>query len=258
MMNITKIIHNLSTARMEFQPSNGSVLNSFVVPYFIDKLDLRKISKTVALVGSRGSGKSTYIQYFSQATRFDAQRTNVDDSEFECIILYWKPDIAYCKGLKAGWLGDGAQQLFNIHATLSLLKELAHLVENVSHHFPELKTSLNEKGNFWRCVTTVVRKEISTIDSLNEWIMDYEYEVSTRLNPVSLEGMLSVEPKKTLIYLLESIRLDFEKFRFTSFKVFIDEFELLNEQQQNLINTYRKESNHQLNWNVAYKLNAKL
>lgn len=257
MVKVTQIIHKLSTARMEFQTSNGSVLNSFVVPFFIDKLDLRKISHTIALAGSRGSGKSTYIQYFSHSTRFDIGLSNVSEDEFECILLYWKPDIAYCQGLKSGWLGENALRFFSLHAALSLLQELAKLIKNISHHFPDLESSLNDHGNFWRCISNVTKNEISTVDTLNSWIMDYQYQVSTRLNPINLEGLLSIEPKQMLVYLIDSLRLDYEKFRATTFKIFIDEFELLNIEQQRLINTYRKESTQLLNWNVAYKHNAK-
>jgi len=256
-MKVIDIINKLSTARQEFQSSNGSVLNSFVVPFFIDKFDLRKISHSVALAGSRGSGKSTYIQYFSHATRFDKKHLNIKLEEFDCILLYWKPDITYCQGLKTNWLGDDALRFFSIHAALSLLQELANLVSNVSNHFPDLLSSLEQSGKFWSSVSKVTASSVEDIASLNAWIMDYKYEISTRLNPVNLDGILSIEPKQMLVYLTNALRLDYHRFNRTTFKVFIDEFELLTKEQQQVINTYRKESNQQLNWNVAYKLNSK-
>ena len=255
-MKITAIIHKLSTARMEFQ-TTGSVLNSFVVPFFVDKLDLRKVSHTVALAGSRGSGKSTYIQYFSHSTRFDKDLKNIKDEEFECILLYWKPDIAYCLGLISGWLGDTALHFFALQASLSLLNELAKMITNVSNHFPDLIVSLDNSGKFWKCVSKVTKEKINSLEALYSWISDYEYEISTRLNPLNTNNLLTVQPKQMLLYLIEALRSDYEKFKPTKFKVFIDEFELLNSEQQKLINTYRKESNQKLSWNVAYKLNAK-
>ncbi len=256
-MKVTDIIHQLSAARMEYQTTSGSVLNSFVVPFFIDKFDLRKTSHSIALAGSRGSGKSTYIQYFSHSTRFDKKNNNINEEEFDCIIFYWKPDIAYCQGLKTDWLGDSALRFFTVHASLSLLQELTNLLRNVNHHFPDLITALNKKGNFWKSISKVTKNEINNLEALNEWISDYKYEVSTRLNPINEDGLLSFEPQKMLIYILESLRLDYSHFAKTTFKVFIDEFELLNDQQQQLINTYRKESNKLLSWNVAYKINSK-
>ena len=256
-MKVIDIINKLSTARQEFQSANGSVLNSFVVPFFIEKFDLRKISHSIALAGSRGSGKSTYIQYFSHSTRFDKNNIDISEDEFDCILLYWKPDITYCQGLKVNWLGDDALRFFSIHAAISLLQEISNLISNISNHYPDLISSLNSKGRFWSSVTKVTQVDIDSLQALNTWIMDYKYEISTRLNPVNLDGILSIEPKQMLLYLTNALRLDYDKFRDTTFKVFIDEFELLNKEQQQVINTYRKESNQHLNWNVAYKLNSK-
>jgi len=256
-MQVIDILNKLSTARQEFQTTNGSVINSFVVPFFVDKFDLRKISKSIALAGSRGSGKSTYIQYFSHATRFDKERPLISDDEFECILLYWKPDITYCQGLKSNWLGDDALRFFSIHAALSLIQEISNLIRNVSNHYPELTSELKNKRTFWSRISRVTATDISDLKTLNTWLMDYKYEISTRLNPVNLDGILSIEPKQMLVYLTDALRLDFDKFEHTTFKVFVDEFELLTKEQQRVINSYRKESNKQLNWNVAYKLNSK-
>lgn len=256
-MQLIDIINKLSTARMEYQSSNGSVLNKFVVPFFINRLDLRNISHSIALVGSRGSGKSTYIQYFSHSTRFDKSRDNVEDSELDCILLYWKPDIAYCQGLKVNWLGDDALRFFCLHASLSIIDEISKLISGIQHHFSNLEKSLADKGNFWRAISRVAKTEISTLEQLNSWVMDYKYDLSSRLNPVNVEGLLSIEPKQMLDYLLRALRLDFDRFENTTFKIFVDEFELLTEEQQKVINTYRKESNNRLSWNVAYKFNAR-
>lgn len=242
---------------MEFQTLNGSVYHSFVVPFFIDSLDLRKISKSIALAGSRGSGKSTYIQYFSHATRFDKNKDNVNEEEFDCIILYWKPDIAYCQGLKEGWLGkEDAKRFFNLHAGLSLLKEFSRLIVNINYHFNDLVPELERNKTFWNNLSKATQSQLGSTNALDQWIMDYEYHISTRLNPLNSEGLLSIDPKYLLNYLTDSLRKDYKKFEKTSFKVFVDEFELLKADQQKIINTYRKESNQLLNWNVAYKLNS--
>lgn len=255
-VRLTEIINKLSSARMEFQSQSGSVYNSFVVPFFIDNLDLRKISKSIALAGSRGSGKSTYIQYFSHATRFDKNIDQVNEEEFDCIILYWKPDIAYCQGLKKGWLGEDSMRFFNLHASLSLLKELSKLISNIQYHFKDILIELDKNKTFWNNLSKALQTEITSTEILDGWIMDYEYHISTRLNPLNPDGLLSIDPKYLLKYLTEALRKDYKKLGSTKFKIFIDEFELLNIEQQKAINTYRKESDNLLNWNVAYKLNS--
>lgn len=256
-MKLIDVINKLSTARLEYHSSNGSVLNKFVVPYFIDRLDLRNISHSIALVGSRGSGKSTYIQYFSHSTRFDVSKMAVPQSEFECILFYWKPDIAYCQGLKPSWLGEHASRFFSLHASLSLLKEITSCIEKTTFHYPEINLGLEEGKRFWGAINKITQSDISSINELYRWISDYKYEISTRLNPVNVNGLLSIQPNPMMEYLLESLRSDCPIFKDTTFKIFVDEFELLNSEQQKLINTYRKESNLKLNWNVAYKSNAK-
>lgn len=257
-MRMIDVINKLSISRMEYQTSTGSVLDSFVVPFFIERFDLRKISQSVALVGSRGSGKSTYIQYFSHHTRFDRKKSKVDTNEFECVILYWKPDISYCQGLKENWLGAASNQFFCIHAAISLLSELNTLLKNCSYHCPSILQGLNSRERFWKSISRVVGENINSFNDVDEWISDYRYEVSTRLNPINTDGLISVEPKQMLMYLIDSIKHDCPEFSSTVFKVFIDEFELLNPNQQRLINTYRKESYADLVWNVAYKLNSSL
>lgn len=256
-LKIIDIINSLSTARMEHQTSNGSVLNKFVVPYFINRLDLRNISHSIALVGSRGSGKSTFIQYFSHSTRFDKKQSVVDMDEFKSILFYWKPDTSYCQGLNKEWLGSDAMYFFNLHASLSLIEEILQLLKNASYHFPEIVFELDSNKIFWKAIHKVTKQEIKTLECLEEWVSEYKYEVSTRLNPLNTEGLLSIQPKPMLNFLLDSLRKGSDFFKDTNFKVYIDEFELLNEDQQKLINTYRKESNKDINWNVAYKFNSK-
>lgn len=255
-MEFTKILNHLSSVRFESQSTNGSVLNKFVVPFFIDKLDLREISHSVALVGSRGSGKSTYIQSFSHATRFDQSLEKVDEDELKYLLLYWKPDIAYCQGLKENWMGEHALSFFMIHASLAMIEELTSCIKNVKYHFPQLDRDLTENRHFFDALSNITNKVINSLDDVFSWLEFAKYDVSTRLNPINVVDMIAIEPKGVVNYLLAEIKRDSSLLKNTLFKIFIDEFELLNVDQQKLINTYRKESNKQLSWNVAYKSNA--
>jgi hypothetical protein len=255
-MKVIELLNKLSTARMEYQSSSHSVLNNFVVPYFIDNCDLRASSHSIALVGSRGSGKSTYIRHFSHSTRFDPRRNNIDNNEFDCIILYWKPDTAYCQGLVSEWLGEHAVQFFMLHTALSLLDEVCSMLINVSSHFPDVLNELDANGNLYIALSNITKAEIKNINDVRKWIRTEKYDVSTRLNPVNTDGLISIEPQSMLNYIIDSLRDDCSLFNNTIFKIFVDEFELLTVDQQKLINTYRKESKKTLNWNVAYKSNA--
>lgn len=245
---------------MEYESINQSMFNRFVVPFKIDQIDLRNQNISIALVGSRGSGKSTFIQYFSHATRFDIRLDSVNKSELDCIVLYWKPDIAYCQGLNEGWLGkEISERFFMNHASLEIMDEFIKMVLNIKHHFPEELSKLNSTDcKLFNAFRKIADSEVKGFDSLSDWIDEQKFELSSRLNPLDVEGMLGLNPKDTLEYLIKCLEKDCPIFSNTHFKVFIDEFELLEKTQQRIINGYRKGSSAKLNWNVAYKLYSKI
>ncbi|ALS97098.1 hypothetical protein [Lacimicrobium alkaliphilum] len=256
-MKVIDILNKLSAARMEQQNESNSVYNRFVVPFFIDQCDLRKISHSIALEGSRGSGKSTYIQYFSHATRFDKARINVSKEELDAIVLYWKPDTAFCQGLKKEWLNEKAEYFFNAHMGYSILLELNSLIDKLFYHFPEVKTHLDNGKCFFNRVSKVLKKEVRSTNEIKNVVDEYNYELSTKINPPVIDGVLSLIPQKMFIYLMDGLKQDTLLLEHTKIKIFVDEFELLSNDQQAIINTYRKESTNVYCWNVAYKANAK-
>jgi hypothetical protein len=245
---------------MEYESINQSMINRFVVPFKIDQIDLRNQNISIALVGSRGSGKSTFIQYFSHSTRFDLHLDSVDKSELDCIVLYWKPDIAYCQGLNESWLGkEISERFFMNHASLEIMDEFIKMVLNVKHHFPSELSKLDSSDcKLLDAFRKITNREVKDIDSLSDWIDEQKFELSSRLNPLCIEGMLGLNPKDTLVYLIKCLEKDCPIFSDTHFKVFVDEFELLEQDQQRIINGYRKGSSAKLNWNVAYKLYSKV
>ena len=256
-MELVDILNKLSVARTEYQSINNSVYNKFVVPFFIDNLDLRKISHSLELVGSRGSGKSTYIQYFSHSTRFDSKKKCVSEDEFECIVLYWKPDTAFCQGLKEAWLGENANIFFQAHAAYSLLQELVLMLNNVGHHFPDVLECVGKESNFIRRLRNVLKKDIESLSEISNLLSDLKYELATRINPINTEDLVTFDVQKMMEYLVDALITDVSHFKGTKFKIFVDEFELLSKYQQKFINTCRKESSKNLNWNVAFKANAR-
>lgn len=254
-MKIVDILDKLSTARVEFKASNHSVLDQFVVPTFIDHCDLRSLSHSISLAGSRGCGKTTYVRYFSHWTRFDPKRQDVEESEFDCIILYWKPDITYCRGLTPNWLGDQSIQFFMLHAALEIMLEICWLLKNCISHFPAIEDNL-KNGNFWDALNDVTGEQLQSLDAVIKWIKKVKYDLSSRVNDRRTEGMIQINVNATLEYLVDALKDDCPYFERSKFKVYVDEFEHLTDEQQSIINTFRKHSKMTINWNVAYKSNA--
>lgn len=254
-MRIVEVLDKLSTARVEYKSKNNSVYSQFVVPTFIDKCDLRSLSHSISLSGSRGCGKTTYIKYFSHWTRFDSKREKVPLSEFDCIVLYWKPDITYCRGLTSNWLGDQSIQFFMLHASIELLSEFMEMVSNCTFHYKDIEKQVGEK-QFWAVVSDIAKSKIESVQDARSWIRRMKFDLASRVNDRRVEGMIQIHVSEMLKYLVWSLKDSCSHFHSTKFKIYVDEFELLTSEQQEIINTFRKHSTMEVNWNVAYKANA--
>ena len=254
---MSSVLNKLSAARKEYSSLNNSVHKQFVVPNFINDVDLRKIDHSVALIGSRGSGKTTYISYFCHSTRFDKRRKDVALDELDCIVLYWKPDITYCQGMTTNWMGEHSSiRFFSAHASLSLIKELYEAIKNIAYHFEFMEKALLPNSSFMKAICKVTKADIKNGDGIENWLIETDYDISSRINSLDTQEMVALDPKSTLEFLIQSLKIDIKEVNKSIFKVFVDEFENLPTPQQKVINTYRKHSSKLYNWNVAYKSNA--
>src|SRR5690606_11124010 len=115
----------------------------------------------------------------------------------------------------------------------------------------------NKDSYISKAIFKVTNGKVKKLEDLESWADDQRFDISTRLNPINTEGMLSLDPKATIQYIINSLVRDCSILERTHFKIYVDEFELLTKNQQRLINSYRKESKAKIGRNVAYKLYAK-
>ena len=258
-MNLETVIHKFSTARREFQSITNSVHCNFVVPPYIDAIDLAKIDHSMAIVGGRGCGKTTYVRYFSHWTQFDKTRKSVEEDALRCILLYWKPDTAYCRSLTQSWLSDqNARMFFNALSGISILKELLCALDNIAHHYPQLLNELNSNSIFWKRLSKVTRQSHQTLRDAILWTEETLFEIEISINSNDTTELLKIDPKSTLELLLPVLKDNCKTLQHSKFKIFVDEFENLAEYQQRIINNYRKHSDGFCSWNVAHKRFATL
>jgi|GEM_PF-2200863 len=138
-MNLRAIAQRMSTARAEFHSTTNSVYGKFVVPPYIGSIDLANIDHSMAIVGGRGCGKTTYVRFFSHWTQFDPSRTDVGEEFLKTIVLYWKPDTTYFRSLTKSWFSEqNARIFFHALSGISCLKELLACLENIASHFGSL------------------------------------------------------------------------------------------------------------------------
>ena len=258
-MNLKDVVQKLSSARAEFHSTNNSVHGKFVVPPYIQALDLAKIEHSMAIVGGRGCGKTTYVRYFSHWTQYDPQKSNVTEASLSNIIFYWKPDTAYVRSLTKSWLSEeNARCFFHSLSGLACLKELISALENIGRHFPALLDQLNKNSLFWNRVKRMLGDGANSIATAGEAIDDAMYDVQVAINSNDTSQIIRIDPKAMFEALLPVLGSGCPLLRNSRYKIFVDEFENLAEYQQKIINGYRKHSDALLNWSVAHKRFAKV
>lgn len=258
-MKLNDVIHKFSTARAEFNSTTSSVHCKFVVPPYIDAIDLAKIDHSMSIVGGRGCGKTTYVRYFSHWTQFDQDRESIEHDALKSIILYWKPDTAYCRSLTKSWLSEqNARNFFHALSGMELLIELLSALQNIAYHIPSLVQELAENNLFWKRLHKITGVESSDLEDIKSWAEETLFDVQISINANETVALPRIDPKATFELLLPTLRDGCPTLKSSRYKVFVDEFENLAEYQQRIINSYRKHSNAFLSWNVAHKRFATL
>jgi hypothetical protein len=257
-MKITKLLQNLSTARTEQQNFTYSVYKKFVVPPKIGQFDLRKQKHSIALQGSRGCGKTTYVRYFSHWTQFDKSRLSIEQN-VEGIVLYWKPDTVFYRSMSKGWLTPEESYKFFMTITgLELFQELLHALDNVSHHWPDLLEDLNKSSQFWPAIVTITNNSDRSLSSQLQWVNIELYKARVAIKKAKTDTLVDIEPGAMFKLLIPIIQNNCNKLKNLRFFLYVDEFENLDVQQQRIINGYRKGSDARFTWNVAFKRFANL
>lgn len=258
-MNIKSVIQRMSTARAEFHSTTNSVFGKFVVPPYIDSIDIANIDQSMAIVGGRGCGKTTYVRYFSHWTQFDPDRDFVSLESLRSVIFYWKPDTTYFRSLTKSWLTEKNSRIF-FHALsgLSCFKEVVCFLENISIHFEEFELQLSSNLDFWRRVSRITGVEFHDLEAVKFWIEDSLFDVQMSINTNDVSDVVKIDAKAMFELLLPSLEAGCPLLKNTRYKIFVDEFENLAEYQQKIINGYRKHSFGLISWNVAHKRFAKV
>ncbi|MDO8909530.1 MAG: hypothetical protein Q7W55_13650 [Pseudohongiella sp.] len=258
-MRLKEVVQRVSTARAEFHSTNNSVFGRFVVPPYIDTFNISKIDQSMAVVGGRGCGKTTYVRYFSHWTQFDPLRETIDPEALNCIVLYWKPDTTYFRSLTKSWLSEkNSRAFFHALSGLHCFKELVCCLENISSHIPELGNELALNVEFWRRVARITEQNVSSLKEISGWIDDCLFDVEMSINANDDSRVVRIDAKAMFELLLPSLQEGCSIIARSRFKIFVDEFENLAEYQQIIINSYRKHSSALISWNVAHKRFATL
>lgn len=254
-MNRGSIADAFLANRAELLPPD--VWGKFIVPQFFKRISIFQEAKSIRIQGGRGCGKTMFIRYFCHQTQFSNCRQKIPDNELSRIGLYWRPDTQFCGLMKETWLGErDAQLAFTHYATLVILEELASSIESIAHaDFEGGKCDLTDLV-LPAAVRLALGERVTKVAELREFA-----ETERVLLELWVQNPDATRPTMLRFdRLLEQIgnHLSEQDTRLKNvlFRIFVDEFENLQEIQRKLICDFVKHPGRRYCLNFAMRRHA--
>lgn len=254
-MNNQAIADAFLVNRAELLPPD--VWGHFIVPQFFKRISAFEDRKSIRIQGGRGCGKTMFIRYFCHQTRFSLNRLAIPAQELSQIGLYWRPDTQFCGLMKESWLGDRDAQLAFMHyGTLVILEEVASAINSIANadleggkcdlrdlELPEpVKLALGKRVSTYSELTNFAEAERALLEL---WVQNPDFDRPLMLRFDSILERIGNH------LAAQDIRLSKIFFR-----VFVDEFENLQEIQRRLICDFVKHPNKRYCVNFAMRRHA--
>lgn len=229
--------------------------NEFVIPPYYESLQLLKSEKPQIIEGGRGSGKTMLIRYLCHATQFSKKRKDVSDEDLHRIGVYWKMDIAFARMMALrGADSDLWMQAFINMGVLILSSEILDSLLNI------------------KAVREDVGKDIDNIDfsilqgfdpgmpddivSLKRYLHLQYIRFQSWVSNYKKDDHPLFYPKDLMIEIISCVKEQVEALNDSFYSVYIDEYEHLNDTQKRIVNTWVKQSQPPLVFNIAMKHQA--
>lgn len=252
--------HRLPDAfsKNRFEESNEDNWSDFVVPPFINELEIKSQSKALAIIGGRGCGKTTLLRYFCHATQFSSRRGELPSDALLHIGLYWRADTNFLNSFTGGeqtpeiWR-SAFEHLLACELGRELLKSLRSLNCNPQRQnlYGKLdEVDLRSLGDFDKSLGANIAELERSLQRNRTQLAMWVNNLDTHERPV----FLPVE--HFLRALITNLQEQLPYLKNTTFAIFIDEFENLRSEQQSFINGLIKHGSKPLIYNIAMKRNG--
>ena len=227
----------------------------FVIPPYYPNLKMLESEKPNIIEGGRGSGKTMLIRYLSHATQFSENRALIPKEAYKRIGIYWKMDISFASIMNArGAEDDLWMRAFINMGALILSSEIIQSLFNISKINDEAKSYIFDidfsglkdfdadiPSGLENIGKYLHRKYIK----FQSWVSNYKKIEEPLFYPLSFVDELINVIKVQIPLLKESY-----------YCVYIDEYENLNPTQKRIVNTWLKQSQKPLVFNIAMKHQA--
>jgi len=237
------------------EESTLDMWGEYVLPIYYKEYNLLQNEKSTHITGGRGIGKTAYLLYHCYPTILSSKKDKITNNELERIGLYVKPDSELLVDMTSSVLDDKWIHAFNAYIGLSIFIELSKFLKtflNAPYHDEQMKDTIKNLILPQRIVKFLgIKKDIKFIDYEEEGHMLRSDLIDWLCNPEDTFpfAFKAKEKIETFIKVIKNIEI----FKNTKFHIFIDEFENLNNEQQQLINTWIKHVPENTIYNVAYK-----
>ena len=230
---------------------------NFVLPINYEQYNLLKETKSVKVVGGRGTGKTMYLKYHAFSTQFSSKREQIPESTLDVIGIYWKPDTHFVQLINENYIGKEWNSIFNTYVALSLLSKFSEFAKTFLKSNYSNKTLKSKIENF--IIPNILSSELSsqslTLIELKQHVRGLLYKLQNWLHSPLEKFPIVLDAKATINYLVNELT-DTNLLNCSSFHIFIDEFENFREEQQKIINTWMKHGEKPLLFSVAFKKHA--
>lgn len=230
----------------------------FVVPRFIEDLEIKDQRKAWVIVGGRGCGKTTLLRYFCHPTQFSPRRPEIKEQDLHHVGIYWRADTNFLNSFAGGEQSSSTwraafEHLLACELGKEVLRSLKTLNCNSTRQEKfggldsvDLSSLRQFDESLGQSVTEVERALQRSRNQLAVWINNQD----TRPAPTFL-------PATTfLLTLVGELQAQLAYLEMSTFAVFIDEYENLREEQQQYINGLLKHGTPPLLFNIAMKRNG--
>jgi len=240
----------------------GKIYDFFTEPSYFTAL---KDNRPCVLQGGRGTGKTTVLKglsYQGQYALHDSNINRFDDSEF--IGIYYRINTNHVRAFVGGGIDtEKWQKIFGHYFNLIICREILNFIE---WHKGQSSNDKILSPHVCKLISKslLIREECNNFQQLLELIETNMYEFQAKINNIaecsSIELSMSGDPIK----IVTEHAVDLDQFNNKMFYILIDEYENLENNQQQLINTLIKHNTEfytfkigvrELGWRIKHTLN---
>ena len=244
-------------ARNRAEEYGYDVWESFIVPPFYREIESLRTNKPLIVEGGRGSGKTMLLRYWCHQTQFSIHRAEIPDSALNKIGIYWKMDTQFAAFML---FRNYEEEIWNrvfsywsvLTISLSILDSLKSIAES---HYAKFNEEDLVRMNF-SGLNGYDEKIPNSYEELIAYLTKRRQQFESWVNSIPSLPTINFLPYEFIVDLANCIKKGNEVFKDTIFDIFIDEYENLQVNQMQIINTRIKHSEIPIIYNVAMKHNA--